>query len=351
MDIGKMWWQTMINPHRFISDISDAVLEDKSVIINLPDNLPWEQEFMDELVENLEQSPKAVRNLDVSSAGNAGEFLLDKFCSKQQKDEYWVTQTYEEFLATNPVLTLNHKIAILEGINDKNSAMWEKSIGSYMNFCDDQKEHGVFVAISRASKPIKSVNPKLQSFSYKEYVNGYDNLMLCLTIVSDLKISNWKKQYIAEAANLISDGDCEFAGALAEKGEQIISDSTCVFKVFKENGGEQLSEFVEKLTTAMWETQIKIVFPIVERFRKKFIRKYENSIAHYLRPGIKIDGRKIYSPDELEIGHIYHMCGQYKFADKSDYDKVCKIREARNKISHWQTVSYKELEDIAEFDN
>lgn len=353
MDTGKMWWKTMINPHRFINDISESVLDDKSVIVNLPDNLPWEQEFMDELAENLEQSTKTIRNSDVSSVGNAGEFLLGKFCSKQQKDEYWAPrQTPEEFLATNPVLTLNHQIVILDGISDKNAAMWEKSVSRYMSSCDEQKEHGVFVLLSKANKPIKSLNPGLQSFSCSEYVNGYDNLMLCLTIVSDLKISDWKKQYIAEAANLISGGNCELAGTLAEKGEQLImSDFPDISELLKGKSNESFSELFEKFKAAMWEAQIKIVFPIVERFRKKFIRKYDNSIKHYLKINNKIEGKIIKSPDELEIGHIYHMCGEHKFAEKVDFDMVCKMRDARNSISHWNPISYKELKEIAEFDN
>ena len=88
-------------------------------------------------------------------------------------------------------------------------------------------------------------------------------------------------------------------------------------------------------------TQLKLIFPLVETFRRNFIRRYEEQIKNtppYLWP-----------PEEVEIGQLYGLFAQRRWLlNEKDADDLEFYREARNKLAHLKILPFDELQKIFE---
>lgn len=78
-------------------------------------------------------------------------------------------------------------------------------------------------------------------------------MMLCLTLVSDLKCSRAEKMYLCEAASNIAHNNVELAALLASRRTDLIQDPYKVSaKVFEENE-VKVTNLKERVRMAAWE--------------------------------------------------------------------------------------------------
>lgn len=189
---------------------------------------------------------------------------------------------------------------------------------------------------------------RIMSFDESDNIFEYDSLMLCLDIVSDLKCSSKEKQYIAEFASITAKGDYEIAKYLAEKGFDLIENPyETVQDVFKAHkiSYTNLSETVD---SALWEAQTKIVFPIIEAYRKYFSEKYNKQLINYVPFCDNRTGQVITNVNELEIGHLFFFSEKYYFASKADHYRLSIMKDARNYASHWNIIDLRRFRKIIE---
>lgn len=53
--LDKVWWTHIIKAHKFEEDIVKAAAEGKSVLLSLPENVPWKNTLLDMVEEQLKQ--------------------------------------------------------------------------------------------------------------------------------------------------------------------------------------------------------------------------------------------------------------------------------------------------------
>ena len=348
MRIGEIWWKMITNPHRLISDIVDAVSLGRSVLIGFPSKIPWSDDFK-EIIESELSSFGGERAFDVHKASKAkepGEFIFEKYCSPNEKHKYWKTETYEDFMANNQNTVLNTKYVCIEGISNSSIPHWIDSIKRYIGAFNEDDEHGIFILLCNG-KPLPTPDC-IVSFDYSDYISEYDSLMLCLTIVSELKCSSKEKQYIAEFANIAANGDYEIAGCLAEKGFELIENPYVTLQEVLKAHDISYTSLSKRVDSAIWEAQTKIVFPIVEAYRKYFSERYNRQLVNYLPFKDNMTGQKITTVNELEIGHLFYLSEKNHFANKADHDRLFVIKDARNDVSHWNVIDLKRLRKIIE---
>ena len=345
MTTGELWWNRITNPNRLVNDILDCLYLGRSVIVDFPVGLPWADVFKDTL-ENALSHHGDERTFDVHDASkvrSAGKFLYEKYCGPNEKNKIWASESYESFMAKNKNTVLNTKYVCIEGINTQNAAEWLASAEEYLGCFDEEDEHGIFVLLNNGTS---SASQFVTRFSYTDYISEYDCLMLCLTIVSEMRRPAKEKQYIAEFASALSAGNYELAGCLAERGVHLIEDPyKTVQEVFMEKR-VSYTELTKLVDSALWEAQTKLVFPIVEAYRKYFSEKYRNDLLVHLPFKDNVTGQLITSVNELEIGHLFFISEKYKFADKADFDRLFIIKAARNDSSHWNVIELKRFREI-----
>lgn len=347
---GELWWHRLVNSARFLDDLKDTLSDDKSVLLLFDTEIPW-QDIMTETLEQKLADVNDNRTFDVLNVSNEispGTYLMERYCSKDERKKYWPTThgSPEKFLAQNKVTPLNKRYICLTGIKAEDADKWAASVSEYLENCDDVHKHGVFIII------LEGVNvpvlKHLTAFRYDDYVTDYDCMMLCMTLVSDLKCSRAEKMYLCETASNIAHNNVELAAMLASRKTDLLRDPYRVSaEVFKGND-VKVTNLEELVRMAVWEAQIKLVFPKIENFRAELIRKYEKKISSYL-PIKSSNNDVVDKASDLEIGQLYFICKEnrsQKVVDLSEYEILKKMRDVRNILAHWEALSYEQLKGI-----
>ncbi|MDE6036424.1 MAG: hypothetical protein K2G36_11035 [Ruminococcus sp.] len=353
MTTGELWWNRLVNSARFLDDIQDTLTDNKSVILFFNTIIPWQEIMIEAIGRRIADNTHEMTFdiLDVSKVTEPALYLIDKYCSKDEQNKYWPTThgTPENFLAHSKVTSMNRRYIFLKGINTKNALKWTESVTKYLAGCEADSEHGIFIImLENINVP---VSRHLTAFRYEDYITDYDCMMLCLTLVSDMKCSRTEKMYLCEVASNIANNNVELASMLAKNQTALLKNPHNITKqVFTENNVKG-TNLKERVRTAVWKAQIKLVFPKLENFRAELIRKYEQKLSFYL-PIESSNNDIIENPSHLEIGQLYFICkanGTQKIVSISEYEMLRKMREARNTLAHWEPLSYEQLTDINVF--
>ncbi|MGN0682827.1 MAG: hypothetical protein ACI4JY_04035, partial [Oscillospiraceae bacterium] len=328
-------------------DVKDILLDRRSVIMNFPDDIPW----LDIMTYTLEQQLSFMtdtRSFEVHDAENIkaepGEYLFERFCSEAERNKYWPARdkSYERFLAANANTPLNHRIICVTGITPGNAAAWLKTVTEYLENRDSE-ERGFFILITRGVNANES--QLIGCLQYSDYVTDYDCLMLCLTLLASEKCSSVKKQYVSELASNIAENNVELAGLLATAGLSLATDPYGTTSEVLLDNDISIPNLSERVETAVWESQIKLVFPRLEDFRRELIQKYQGKIQQHL-PITSSSGERVDRASEVEIGQLFYICGQSKILDKPEFELLKKMREARNLLAHRDVLTYNQLIDL-----
>jgi len=352
MMTGELWWNRLVNSVRFLDDVKDILMEGKSVIMNFSDNVPWLDIMLDTLEQRLAfMNDTHSLNTEPCDASKTqkqpGEYLFEKFCSESERKNYWPVKhkSYERFLATNDNTTLNHRIICIKEINSGNAAAWIKSITEYLENRDSE-ERGMFILIIQGFNCNES---KLMGcVKYSDYITDYDCLMLCLTMISSVKCSSTQKQYVSEISSNIAHNNVEIAGILATSGLELAKTPLKTAIDILEENNISITNLKERVRTAVWEAQIKLVFPRLEDCRRELVHKYQNKIKNYLSI-ISTSSEHVDKVSEIEIGQLYFICSQFRIVEKREFDLLKKMRDARNSLAHRDTLTYNQLAELGIF--
>ena len=357
--MSRLWWTRLVNSARFLDEAQDALMEGQSILLSFESEVPWKETMLETLEQKLLDMTDS-RTFDIIDAGEAdtvssgkdkfqaGRCLMERYCSREEQKKYWPTThgRPECFLAQSSDTTLNSRFVCVTGINQKNLAMWTESVSEYISACEDGKEHGIFILVAEC--PAVTTPKPLLLKQYADYVSDYDCMMLCLTVISEIKCGKAEKMYLCEAASNIAHGNVELAGLLASEGLKLIQQpEPVVSRVYEENGIDT-SGLHDQVRMAIWEAQIKLVFPRLENFRAQIIRKYESRLQGYL-PIRSSNNDSVDKAIDLEIGQLYYLCknnAAARITSLEEFEKIRKMRDARNMLAHWDTLSYEKLKDL-----
>lgn len=347
---GELWWSRLVNSVRFLDDIQDALTKNRSVLLLFDTDIPWQDIMIETVERRLSEhiGSKSFDVFDVSQVKSPGTYLMERYCSREERKKYWPTThgSPEKFLAQNRATPLNKRYVCLRGIRPQQINEWTASVAEYLKNCDSAQEHGVFILIAECAGV--SVPKPIKAFKYGDYVTDYDCMMLCLTMVSDLSCSRAEKMYLCEVASNIAHNQVEFAALLVSEKLALLHNPVAVTEnVYRENG-IKATNLQETVRMAVWEAQIKLVFPKLENFRAEIIRKYETKLQQFL-PIRSSNNDKIERAVDLEIGQLFYVCKENrtsKITEYAEFELLRKMRDARNTLAHWEPLSYEKLKDL-----
>ena len=346
IDSGKLWWSRLANSVRFIENTVDALAESRSVILNMPSDIPWREKMFDALEEeyNSRCGKRGIQKDDVSELKvTPGAYLLKKHFNDAQKKGYWPGQSIEKYMAGIKKASINNKIIFITGIKNAAAAnSWHNSISEYLSNADNEN-HCVFVLVLQNAE-IKA-HGNYEIINYGDYVSGYDTLMLCLTILSSERCTDDARQYIAEIANEISCGNAEIASILAKSGIELACNPDSVTRRAYADAKTGVCDLPDKVNRGVWKAQVKHVFPKLEDYRRELIGEYTKEIQACL-PITGSDGEKVHEAVDVEIGQLVYLAKSYNLLPKDKYDRLIKMRNVRNRLAHGDPVEFDMLEEL-----
>ena len=334
---GKIWWEDLNGPRRFLIEAAEILSGGKSIVLNLPKRVAWSEVMRDVLEKLLSRGTQSIKIIDAKNIfDEPQEYILKEFCANKDGFRPYSKKAYAKFLAEAKGIELNDSCIWIRNAESAQVEEWFTFISDYQSFLDG-KRGGIFLLeaanfIGRGGVEILSYNDK---------ISDYDSFAFNIFTASDFAGNHLMKQYLAELVSELTAGDVEFGAACIERSEDFLKNPDEVFSDMLWEGKFTSGKTTKEIEQAIWMTQLKLIFPLVENFRRNFIKNYEEQIKN-TPPFYSV-------PEEVEIGQLYGQFNQRRWLiNDFDGDNLEFYREVRNKLAHLTPLTFEELQRVFE---
>ncbi len=368
---AEFWWNNITGANMVVSKVTESLHDTNLVILFVPDDLPWRYEMRTAIEygfrKNASSENVLVQTIDAADdcdTQEPGNYLLDRFCtSRAIRTGYreGSTKTIQQYLITNKVL--HDSIIWVKGFRPGQAEQWIK-------FCKGYKSAGVAdgVFLLEIKDPISSGDLKtLSVVRFDDWITNYDVQLLNSFILDRGQgySINWKK-YISTLAACLCESDAEVSAELLSSTDFSVDDPFVALKRIDESGSfssrgrDVNSNHVlalfrrgenDVLQKRIWTAQVRVLFPLIELERIKFIDYYYSEIQNALdNEEIRQYGEVLTKPAEVEIGTLHFMVKTYKISMPSaeDRKRIETLRSYRNTIAHMGCLTPHEIKDLLE---
>lgn len=346
----QIWWRQVTNARKFREEIQEEIFELHNIVIQIPEKLQWYddmREMVREELHNRESERLLERIDDAQESMPPGEFVLRRYCKEERQADYRPSKTYGQFLAECRDIVLNTRYIWVYNLTYERYRKWLEFLTDYER-CTKSKNKGVFILEVNEAVGVLKKERLIHNIVWKDMVGRYDITMFALLLLSEWKKPDIYKQYVAELASALSSENARLCGALsAAKLELAGNPQQCLEKQCQKL--DFLPPVKEYSARAVWEVQLKVLFPITERFRQLFTERYGSQIQRLL-PIQAAYGEVFDEPGTVELGTLKYLCDQGKLAVAyEDLNRLRLFRKARNTLAHLQSIEYSEVEEILAF--
>lgn len=359
----EFWWKDVTGPQAFIRQIVDALCEGFSPVLELPVELPWRHCMRRAFLEKLQDlSPfgiplfETIDAADECAGRDIGDFLLERFAPSDVASAYRARAgvSVQQYMKKNDVL--KGKLLWIKGIPPQDISRW---CSFCRGFASPSLEEGSFVLECIGRAP--AVASPLKLLRLEDTVSRYDVQLFSSFQLSSQESSLPKRwhAYAAASASRLCGLDAELCEDLLQSEGWRTKDPIALFRESCEArrragaGASNREELVQRL----WEAQIEILFPHIERLRLRIVEEFRDELASVLErcPQYQF-GERVHQPEELEIGTIAYLMIHRAPAPPYDYyiyipdermrDLIKVLRECRNRLAHRQCCTPEQVELI-----
>ncbi len=180
----------------------------------------------------------------------------------------------------------------------------------------------------------------MKKLIFDHQIGAYDKFAFCALAASDRHCREYLRPYLADLVSTVCNRDIELCAECVSLGNAFLENSIQVIRdIVREKCRSNGKNYCfpgteEEIRTKIWETQLKNIFPVIEKYRSSFIRKYRKYIDSAL-PITTSYGEQVVNPEDVEIGALVYMVGNGKIPLESrEYETLVVFREARNRLAH-----------------
>ena len=376
---SKIWWDEITGPQTLVRTLADNIQAAKSVILYVPDDLPWRRQMRlsvervlrgtdnELLIWCIDCQTDCQQFIRQDGTVDVAGYLLHERAAPEVRSGYRKTSgmTIQQYMINNHVL--QDRVIWVKGLDKKQTKSW-------LDFCKDYSVHsqydGVFVIESY--EEIQSFSTEsMTAINYLDFVSRYDALLFNNMMVAGIPKKEEWKSYIASAATMVCNLDVELAEALISStdftstniAEAIIAIAHSDRFQNRYNAPHLDKDHplalvrdgrLSKIDKRIWKAQLQVLYPLLEIERVSFVEHYEAeikegfSLEYSDKYGVrhKIDqyGIELENPYDAEIGTIYRMHRLYTAGEygkyllpiplESDRERLSLIHEIRNLLAH-----------------
>lgn len=351
--MDKTWWEQTTNAARFIKRIADTMAEGKSIVLILPQKIPW-YTTMCELIKGQIQRRDSRYSFDDIEAPEEkpGEFLLRHYCMEEKQAQYRPNKSYARFLAESDDIILNDRYLWVRGLSGRQCEEWVTFLSEYAKYKRKNITSAVFLLEIQEEKYRYGAKKGIVSFSFQKEISAYDKYIFCALAAAGISCADELRHYMAQVVSEICGEDMELCARCIRMGTRFLEDPygklTQIGQEEVRSDGEKFSVSItkEEVDRNVWEAQIRVIFPVIESYRGYFVKRYYEKIQKRL-PISNSNGERILDPDELEIGTLLFMAAEGDLLiSKKEHDRLHQFREARNTLAHMKRMGEQEVEAV-----
>ncbi len=350
--MDQVWWNHIIKAHSFLEEIVSETVEGGSILLSLPDTIPWRNTLIDIVSERLrvENSKNKLEVIECPDM-DPGEYLLEQYCKKEIRATYRYGVSYAKFLGLCQETVLNDRYLWISNIPSKKIDKWMDFVSEYQINVKD-KTPGIFILEVHDDTLVKKSKKGVKSLVFNQSIGAYDKYAFCALAASQTACKEYVRPFLAEIVSSICEDDVELCAACVSFGKEFLESPLAVINRIIQNNyrsdGEKYSfnKNTDDIEGAIWESQLKYIFPLIEDYRKYFISRYSGAIKNVL-PFATGYGEKVTSPEDVELGTLICMVGKGDLNISSkEYSELNRYRNARNKLAHMNLLDMNELDII-----
>lgn len=366
-DIEGYWWLKINGAQAFVNGALNALRAGKVAVLVVPNDLPWRDAMRFVMQSRIEkdrakQGTEIIpQTIDVAESNieklSPGEFLL-----KQLGDDSYrpgSKHKIQEHIIREKLL--ENQLCWIKGLTCDCAEAWLKFAE---DFHAPSKDKGMLV-IELPFDADKSSYSNLQFIDLNECIRVYD-VQLFLDYVLDKKEYNEKwKRYLSMLVSSVCKKDVEVANQLIQEYNprtEEIEDALHrlatrthftkrgyapdhILNIVRQNKKDEIGKLI-------WEAQIRVLFPLIELERHKWIERYRDEIQAVVdRETIWIikDKEKAESANDIEIGLI-HMMYTRKLLDEYTVpireQRLQFLHDCRNNLAHLRPGKLYQISNI-----
>lgn len=335
---GKIWWEDLNGPRKFLDDVSKKLSGGKSVVLSLPEHVPWFDIMHNALDKLLRRGTQSIEVIDAPKISEPQKYVMKEFCDNKDGFRPFNKKAYAKFLATRTGIALNNTCLWIRNADEEKAAQWFSFMSDYHE-CLNGKRGGVFLLETSNFNFVSKRG--VEVLFYEKHISDYDSFAFNIFTAADFGNENrLMKQYLAELVSALTKGNVEFGSACIERRSEFLRDPHEVFGKILHEGKFSSTKTDDDIDQDIWTTQLKLIFPLVETFRRDFIKRYEDEI----RGRIPFHTGAL---EELEIGALYGLfINKREWISANDIADLEFYREVRNKLAHLKTLPFDELQKL-----
>lgn len=350
--MDKIWWNQITRAHKFLMDIVNAAAEGKSVVIVLPDQVPWRETLIDLIRDELSiEDPQRSYKEISGPEKEVGRYLLERFCSEEKRADYRLGMTYADFLGKSDDIVLNDRYIWVNDLDQKKLDEWIAFIADYKKALGNRKP-GVFLLEVNDKLTIRNLRKGISLIRFDNTISAYDRFAFCTLASSDNTCKESIRPYLAEMVSAICREDIELAAVCVSKGTSFLKNPLSVIQEIREEclrsdgTAFSYSKTESEIDYIIWETQLKTLFPLIEKYRMEFIKKYQKAIEKCL-PVKNSNGEDVTVPQDAELGLLLYLIGRGQLdITQAEYKEIVFYRNCRNSLAHLTTISWDDAQTI-----
>lgn len=333
MSHAAIWWKQLGSSIRLLDGILNPIRNERSVVLRLPVDLPWEDMFYQQAQEQLSvlHSNRMVRFLDCSGQ-EPDQQVLEELCSEEVQTNYWPGQKVADYLAGLEHIPFHQMYIWVRGIASPGMLEKWRSFAAQCRSADRTGPCALFILEYRSKSRKESAADEV---SYT--VTGGDCLVFSLEAAAAYK--EMPTEYLAILAQCASGNDPELCGVLLQDPQALFQDPITFTEQVLAQGhtstGKGFASVPENLIrNRVWMAQINVLFSRLEAWRLQYIQDHRQKLEAWL-PMTAENGAKIENPDDLEFGHLYYLTRQvYTRFDCDEVQNIALCRDIRNRLAH-----------------
>ena len=351
--MNNIWWRYITRANLFAQNIVDCLINEQSVALYLPRYVPWYDTLFyiieDGVVNNgLQREIKIIDDSD----DEPGRILMNLFCKKEIRAQYRIGKSYATFLGQQQASTLSSAVVWVRGLTANRLSQWQKFIPEYKRAVSKNNSCAVFVLEVR-NDSIQQIPGGVESISFDSSISAYDKYTFCALGIASTGYSTSMKAYLAELISNVCTNDVELCAACIRYGIQFAKNPLECLQLIEstENHSDgtpyDVEDAIKELDYHIWESQIRMIYPMIEKYRSDFVNQHRRDIQKAL-PIENDFGDLIETPEDAEIGLLYSLTAQgaIQMMNNDEYSILRHYKEARNSLAHIKPLGYDEIDRI-----
>ena len=346
-----IWWNQVTNAVKYVSEIKESLLEERSILLKYSSGMPWRDQLVDSIIESVKLQNSDKKFVMISSIDDPGKYLLKEFCKPEKRTEYRPSKGYAKFFAESEDIVFHDRYLWIQIENQKQLDEWMTFVSDYIRERGKKENKAVFILEMSEESTISS-KKGIKVYSFDDYIGEYDRIVFAVLAASSIKGLPFLNTYLSELIANVAGNDIELAAECIKNhkcflGNPIEFISDTVEKKMRSDGTNFIyTKSAIEVNRLIWLSQIKTVYPYLEEYREEFVQKHNSIISKQL-PIQASYGETYDDPKDVELGTLMYMAGSGIISlSTSEYEKLKKYKEARNKLSHLTALTLQEIVNL-----